>query len=83
MSIEIEYSQETLELADGLGRGTELKISNTFRKGLRSHGRDIVSQERNFGNAENVLGRVQKDAVILELGEEGTKVLVVFLGGNG
>jgi len=38
------------------------------------------SQERNFGNTENALVRVQKGAVFLELGEEGVKLLVVFLG---
>ena len=40
----------------------------------------MVSQEGNFGNTENALGRVQKNAIILELSEEGVKVLVVFLG---
>ena len=68
----------------GVGRRSseeaELKISDTFGKGLGSHGRDFVSQEGNFGNTENALGRVQKDAIILELGEEGADVLVVFLG---
>jgi hypothetical protein len=33
-----------------------------------------------LGNTENALGRVQNDAVILELGEEGAEVLFVFLG---
>ena len=33
-------------------------------------------------NTENALGRVQKNAVILELSEEGAKVLVVFLEGT-
>ena len=35
-----------------------------------------------FGNSENALLRVLKDAVILELGEEDAEVLVVFLGGT-
>ena len=42
----------------------------------------MVSEEGNFGNTENALGRIQKDVIILELGEEGAKVLVVFLGGG-
>jgi len=36
--IEIEHSQETSELTDGLGRGTDLKVCNAFWKGLRSQG---------------------------------------------
>jgi hypothetical protein len=64
-------------LPDGLGRG-KIEISDTFGKGLGSHGRDLVAEERNFGNTENTLGRVQEDTVLLELVEEGAEVLVVL-----
>ena len=56
-----------------------MKISDTFRKGLRTHG-DCVSQEGNFRNTENALGRVQKNGIILELSEKSVKMLIVFLG---
>lgn len=35
--IEIYHSQGTSELADGLGKGTGLKIRDSFRKGLGTH----------------------------------------------
>ena len=34
--VEIKHSQETSELADGLGRGAGLEVCNTFWKGLGS-----------------------------------------------
>ena len=66
---------------DVLGRGTGLKVCNTFREGLGTHGRDSVS-EGDFGDTENALGMVQMGSVILELGEEDADVLVVLLGGS-
>jgi hypothetical protein len=66
------------ELADGLGRGAGLKVSDAFGKGLGSHGRDFVAEERNFGNTENTFGRVQGNTILLELVEEGAEVLVVL-----
>jgi hypothetical protein len=58
--------------------GERLKVSDTFGKGLGSHERDFVAEERNFGNTENTLGRVQEDTILLELLEEGAEVLVVL-----
>jgi hypothetical protein len=69
-------------LTDGLGRGTGFKVSNTFRQGLGTNGRDSVSEEGYFGDTENALGGVQKNSIILELGEEDAEVLVVLLGGS-
>ena len=69
-------------MADGLGRGTGLKVCNTFREGLGTHGRDSVSEEGDFGDTENALRRVQKDAEILELSEEDAEVYVLLLGGS-
>jgi hypothetical protein len=69
-------------LADGLERMTGLKVCNTFREGLGTHGRDFVSKEGDFGDTENALRRVQKDAEILELSEEDAEMLVVLLGGT-
>jgi hypothetical protein len=43
------------ELADSLGRGTALKVCNTFQEGLGTHGRDSVSEEGDFGDKENTL----------------------------
>jgi len=80
--IEISHSQETPELADGFGRGTGLKVCNTFREGLGTHGRDSVSEEGDFGDTENALGRILKNSVILQLGEEDAEVLVMLLGGS-
>jgi hypothetical protein len=68
-------------LTDGLGRGTGLKVCNTFREGLGTHGRDSVSGG-DVGDTENALGMVQKNSVVLELGEEDAEVLVVLLGGS-
>jgi hypothetical protein len=69
-------------LADGLGRRTGLKVCNTFREGLGTEGRDSVSEEGDFGDTENALGRVQRNSIILKLGEEDAELLVMLLGGS-
>ena len=80
--IEIKHSQETSDLADSLGRGTDLQICNTFRERLGTCGCNFATKERNFGDTENTLEGVQQDAIRLEFSEEGVEVLVVFLRGT-
>ena len=58
-----------------------MQIPDSIWERFRSKGRDFVTQERNLRDTENTLGRVEKDAVFLELCEKSAKVLVMFLGG--
>jgi hypothetical protein len=38
----------------------------------------LVDEERNFGNTENTLGRVEEGTVLLELVEWGAELLVAL-----
>ena len=55
-----------------------MKVSDMVREGVGNQWTRLLAKERNFGNTENTLGRVQEDTVLLELVEEGAEVLVVL-----